>query len=60
MKNLKGYKKRYFKMAVIAMYSTINKLIKTTTNFQYHKKSYIIIKPSQAPPTNKNNLQKSS
>ena len=40
MKNLKGYKKRYFKLAVIAMYSTICKLSKIEINMRYHKIAY--------------------
>ncbi|MEA1955571.1 MAG: hypothetical protein U9N02_03655 [Campylobacterota bacterium] len=49
-KHLNGYKKKYFSLAIIAMYSTINKLCKSDTNFQYHFKAYQYIQPSQAPP----------
>ena len=37
MKNLRGYKKSYFKLAVIAMYSTICDLSKIEINMTYHK-----------------------
>ncbi len=41
MKNLRGYKKRYFKLSTIAMYSTINKLsTNETNNTLYHKRAY--------------------
>lgn len=40
MKNLRGYKKSYFKLAVIAMYSTISNLSKIEINMIYHKKAY--------------------
>ena len=50
MKHLKGYGKRYFSLAIIAMYSTINKLTKADTNFQYHIKAFEYLPLSQAPP----------
>ena len=50
MKHLKGYGKRYFTLAVIAMYSTLYKLSKVDSNFQYHKKAFEFIQPSTAPP----------
>ncbi|WP_164968098.1 hypothetical protein [Arcobacter sp. CECT 8986] len=41
MKNLRGYKKQYFKLSIIAMYSTIKKLCNVETNNNlYHKKAY--------------------
>lgn len=50
MKHLKGYGKQYFSLAIIAMYSTLNKLSKNDNNFQYHKKAFEFIQPSTAPP----------
>jgi hypothetical protein len=50
MKYLKGYGKRYFSLAIISMYSTIDKLSTVDTNFQYHIKAYELIQPSTAPP----------
>ena len=50
MKHLKGYGKRYFSLAVIAMYSTLNKLSKIDSNFQYHLKAFEYLPLSQAPP----------
>jgi len=38
MKHLNGYKKRYFSLAVIAMYSTIDKLMKIENALEYHLK----------------------
>jgi hypothetical protein len=54
MKHLKGFKKRYFSLAIIAMYSTINKLIKADINFQYHLKSFEYLPQRQAPPLHNN------
>jgi hypothetical protein len=52
MKHLKGYGKRYFSLAIIAMYSTIDKLTKAENCYQYHIKPYEFIQPSNAPPSN--------
>ena len=51
MKHLKGYGKRYFSLAIIAMYSTLNKLSKADSNFQYHKKAFEFTQQAQAPPS---------
>jgi hypothetical protein len=51
MKHLKGYGKKYFSLAFIAMYSTIHKLSTNDSNFVYHKKAFEFIQPSTAPPT---------
>jgi hypothetical protein len=50
MKHLKGYGKRYFSLAIIAMYSTINKLSCADVNFQYHIKAFEYLPLKQAPP----------
>lgn len=52
MKNLRGYKKRYFKLSTIAMYSTICKLSKIEINMLYHKLAYEASLPTRAPPKN--------
>ena len=52
MKNLRGYKKRYFKLSIIAMYSTICNLSKIEINMLYHKKAYESSLPTRAPPKN--------
>jgi len=36
MKNLRGYTKRYFSLAIIAMYSTLHKLSRVEIAYQYH------------------------
>lgn len=51
MKNLRGYKKSYFKLAVIAMYSTICKLSKIEINMMYHKIAYENEIQSLDPPS---------
>ncbi len=50
MKHLKGYFKKYFSLAVIAMYSTLYKLCTSDNNFIYHKKAYKYNLPVRDPP----------
>lgn len=50
MKHLKGYGKRYFSLAVIAMYSTLNKLSTIDSNFQYHLKAFAYQEYKTSPP----------
>jgi len=50
MKHLKGYGKRYFSLAIIAMYSTLNKLSRVDSNFQYHKKAFAYQEYKTSPP----------
>jgi hypothetical protein len=49
-KHLKGFGKRYFSLAVIAMYSTLFKLTRADSNFQYHIKAFEYAPLSHAPP----------
>jgi len=51
MKHLKGYGKRYFSLAIIAMYSTLNKLSQIDSNFQYHKKAFAYQENKTSPPS---------
>ncbi len=50
MKHLRGYGKRYFSLAVIAMYSTIFKLSALDTNYQYHTKAFEYQEYKTSPP----------
>jgi hypothetical protein len=50
MKHLRGYTKRYFSLAIIAMYSTLYKLSRVDSNFVYHLKAYKYALASRAPP----------
>ena len=50
MKHLKGYGKRYFSLAIIAMYSTLNKLSTVDSNFQYHLKAFSYQEYKTSPP----------
>ena len=50
MKHLKGYGKRYFSLSIIAMYSSLYKLCKADSNFQYHIKAFEYLPQKQAPP----------
>ena len=52
MKHLKGYKKRYFSLVVIAMYSTLHRLNRVDTNYIYHKLSYKDPTKKTSPPIN--------
>ncbi|MEA3513388.1 MAG: hypothetical protein U9R37_07275 [Campylobacterota bacterium] len=51
MKHLKGYGKRYFSLAIIAMYSTLYKLCTIDTNLQYHLKSWQYQEYKTSPPS---------
>jgi len=51
MKHLRGHTKRYFSLAVIAMYSTLHKLSRRDSNFQYHKYAFKIEEYKTSPPT---------
>lgn len=50
MKHLRGYTKRYFSLAVIAMYSTMHKLSRLDSNYQYHKLAHDILPRKTSPP----------
>ncbi|OZA59629.1 MAG: hypothetical protein B7X69_07155 [Sulfurovum sp. 39-42-12] len=60
MKHLRGHRKNYFKLAVIALYSTLAnvialystlaKLCWIDSNFQYHKKAFIYHEYKTSPP----------
>jgi len=52
MKHLKGYGKKYFSLAIIAMYSTLFKLTKSDVNFQYHKSAWQFSDTLTSPPSN--------
>ena len=50
-KYLRGHNKQYFSLAVIAMYSTLHKLIRLDSNYQYHKLAYSLLPQKTAPPS---------
>jgi len=50
MKHLRGYTKRYFSLAIIAMYSTLSRLVRIDANYKYHKLSYSEPPKSTSPP----------
>jgi len=50
MKHLNGYKRRYYSLAVIAMYSTLFKLCAMDSNFVYHKYAYKVQEYKTSPP----------
>jgi len=50
MKYLNGYKRRYFSLVVIAMYSTFFKLSIIDTNHQYHKHAFEYQEYKTSPP----------
>jgi len=50
MKHLRGYGKRYFSLAIIAMYSTIYKLCSVDTKYQYHLKAFEYQEYKTSPP----------
>jgi len=50
MKYLKGYSRRYFSLATIAMYSTLHKLCWIDSNHQYHKLAFEYQEYKTSPP----------
>ncbi|CAA6819075.1 MAG: Unknown protein [uncultured Sulfurovum sp.] len=50
MKHLRGYGRRYFTLAVIAMYSTLFKLCTIDANYQYHKHTFEYQEYKTSPP----------
>ena len=50
MKHLRGYTKRYFSLAAIAIYSTMNKLCTIDVNRRYHEHAYKIEEYKTSPP----------
>ena len=50
MKHLKGKKKRYFSLAIIAMFSTLHKLSRKDSNYQYHRYAFKIEENKTSPP----------
>jgi len=50
MKHLRGYTKRYFSLAIIAMYSTLNKLCTIDNNHRYHAYAFKIAEYKTSPP----------
>lgn len=50
MKHLRGYNKRYFSLAIIAMYSTLYKLCTIDVNLQYHLKAIEYQEYKTSPP----------
>jgi len=49
-KYLRGYKKQYFKLSIIAMYSTLYKLCRVEANYQYHLKAFEYQEQNNSPP----------
>ena len=50
MKHLRGYTKRYFSLAIIAMYSTLHKLSRLDSNYQYLKFAFKVQEYKTSPP----------
>jgi len=50
-KYLRGHQKQYFSLAVIAMYSTLHKLTRLDSNYQYHKIAFSPLPQKTAPPS---------
>ena len=50
MKHLRGYGKRYFSLAIIALYSTLHKLSTIDVNYQYHLKAFEYQVQNKSPP----------
>lgn len=55
MRNLRGYKKKYFKLSIIVMYSTLNKLNAIEAKFIYYKRAFKYSFGNKDPPNNSYN-----
>ena len=51
MKHLRGHTRRYFSLAVIAMYSTLHRLCRLDSNYQYHSFAFKIEEYKTSPPS---------
>lgn len=49
-KYLRGHTRQYFSLAVIAMYSTLHKLSRCDSNYQYHDHAFKIQEYKTSPP----------
>ncbi|MEA2048508.1 MAG: hypothetical protein U9O64_08715 [Campylobacterota bacterium] len=49
-KYLRGHNRQYFSLIVIAIYSTLHKLSRLDSNYQYHKLSFSPLPQKTAPP----------
>jgi len=54
MKHLRGYTRQYFSLAIIAMYSTLHKLSRCDSNYQYFKFAFKIQEYKTSPPMDQN------
>ncbi len=50
MKHLRGYTKRYFSLAIIAMYSSLHKLIRVENALEYHLQAMEYQEYKTSPP----------
>jgi hypothetical protein len=50
MKDLRGYTKRYFSLAIIAMFSTLHKLSRIRSSLQYHTIAFVYHEYKTSPP----------
>ena len=50
MKHLKGFGRRYFSLAIIAMYSTVYKLSSIDVKFKYHVQAFEYEENKTSPP----------
>ena len=50
MKHLRGYTRRYFSLAIIAMYSTLHKLTRLDSSYQYYKFAFKVQEYKTSPP----------
>ncbi|MEJ2436929.1 MAG: hypothetical protein P8Y43_02265 [Sulfurovaceae bacterium] len=50
MKYLKGFRRRYFSLAIIALYSTLYKLCRLDSNYQYHRLAFKLQENKTSPP----------
>jgi hypothetical protein len=50
MKHLRGRGRRYFNLAIIAIYSSLHKLGRDESNYRYHRSAYEDPEKKTSPP----------
>ena len=52
MKKIRGFRKKYFSMSAMAVYSTLDRLNTIENNLKHCKNSIEYTSPNKAPPSN--------
>jgi len=56
MKHIRGHSRRYFTLSAIAMYSTLYKLTRADSNYQYHRLEHKSQVYNNSPPIDESSV----